>query len=196
MMQTREHNISDEELVEKFKAGDFVAFELLVKRHYQFALNVCNRYLFCEEDAKDAAQEIFIKAYKAIDQFKPEAQFRTWFYRILINHCLNVLRTRKRKRWLATFASLGKSLSDNDTTIFEAENNPERQFEAKEKKIVIRNALLQLKERYRTPLILHRYEGLSYKDIADILNISLAAVESRIFRAKQQLADLLADYLD
>jgi len=185
----------DNELVRQFHTGKSVAFEELVGRYHTFVLNTCFRYLNDENDAKDATQDILVKVYFALNKFKPDAKFSTWLYRIVVNHCLNVLRSRKRKKWLLTFSKYTGEHSENINNIKDTKNNPEQNLESKEQRVAIDRALASLNEGYRTAIILHRYQGLSYKEIAAVMETSVSSVESILFRAKKKLAELLKDYL-
>jgi len=184
-----------DEYIEKITTGDRAAFNKLVKTHQDFVLNTCYRFLGNSDDAMDATQDIFIKIYDALHQYKPEAKLSTWIYRIAVNHCLNVLRSKKRAGWLMSVTSLLKSDKKAMEIVVENEANPEMLMQEKEKQQIIQNALSKLNNEQRTAIILHRYQGLSYKEIAHVMQTSVSSVESRIFRAKQQLAAYLKPFI-
>ncbi len=184
--------MQDDELVLQFQNGDEHAFDLLVKRYEKTVRKGCFRFLNNAEDARDAAQEVFIKIYYGLDQFKPNAKFSTWLYRIMVNHCLNVIRTRKRRSWLAKFSKESDDLEHSLTD----DENPAAKLELSERRAAVQDAIAALDEKLKTAVILHKYQGLSYKEIADVEKISLSAVESRIHRAKKKLAVLLKDYVE
>lgn len=181
--------MQDWTLIENFQSGDEKAFEELVRRYQESTLNACFRFLRNSEDAKDAAQEIFIQVYRALPRLKPQAKFSTLLYRMIINHCLNVQRSRRRKRWLSLFSSQDANLT---ARIADPDGDPDARLEALEKQRNVQRALEALKEDLRNVVVLHRYQGLSYAEIADVLQVSVATVESRLFRAKKQLVKLLA----
>jgi len=185
----------DNELVRQFHSGKSVAFEQLTERYHTYILNTCFSFLHDENDAKDAAQDIFIKVYFALNKFKPDAKFSTWLYRIAVNHCLNVLRSRKRKKWLLVFSKYSGDFNETINNVQDHKNNPEQQFESQEQQEAINRALDSLSESSRTAVILHRYQGLSYKEIAAVMDTSVSSVESILFRAKKKLAGLLKDYM-
>ncbi|MBN2412246.1 sigma-70 family RNA polymerase sigma factor [candidate division KSB1 bacterium] len=187
--------LDDNELVRQYHAGVAMAFEELAERYHTFVLNICFRFLNDENDAKDAAQDIFVKVHFALNKFKPEAQFSTWLYRIAVNHCLNVLRSRKRKKWLLVFSGYSGDNKEYIDNIKDMKNNPEHHFDRKEKQQAINQALASLNDDYRTAVILHRYQGLSYKEISEVMGTSVSSIESKLFRAKKKLAELLKDYL-
>jgi RNA polymerase sigma-70 factor (ECF subfamily) len=187
--------MQDEDLIQKFQEGNEQAFDELVKRYQSMVINTCYRYLDDINDARDVAQNIFIKVYTAGKKFKPEAKFSTWLYRIVINHCLNALRSRKRRRWLKNFSSQKEDQNPAFMQIADEDNNPVKNLEKAERIQAVQRAIDSLSTEQRTAIILHRYQGLSYKEIAEITNISVAAVESRLHRAKLALSHLLADYV-
>ncbi len=187
--------MQDQQLIEKFKAGDEQAFDTLFKKYQMIVLNTCYRLLQDDTDSQDAAQEIFIKVYRALPKFKPDAQFTTWLYRICINHCYNVLRARKRKKLTSIFSKNDQ----NENSLLEKiedTNNPMQDMEKKELKEMVIYAVNQLPKNQRTAVILHRFEGLSYKEIADVMNTTVSSVESRLHRAKLALAKNLSNYIN
>ncbi len=187
--------LDDNELVRQYHSGESVAFEELAMRYHTFVLNTCFRFLNDENDAKDATQDIFVKVHFALNKFKPEAKFSTWVYRIVVNHCLNVLRSRKRRKWLLVFSKYSSDFNENINNIKDFKNNPEQNLENKEQQEAITRALTSLNEGYRTAMILHQYQGFSYKEIAEVMGTSVSSIESILFRAKKKLAGLLKDYL-
>ncbi len=187
--------LDDNELVRQYQAGITMAFEELAERYHPFVLNVCFKFLNDENDAKDAAQDIFVKIHFALNKFKPGARFSTWLYRVVVNHCLNVLRSRKRKKWLLVFSAYWGDHKEFIDNMKDMKNDPEHHFDSKEQQQAVYRALASLNDGYRTVVILHRYQGLSYKEIADVLGTSVSSVESKLFRAKKKLAELLKDYL-
>ncbi len=182
---------SDEELVQRFRSGDESAYVILLQRHQDVIVRVCTRLLQSRADAQDAAQEIALKLFRALSSFQPEARFSTWLYRISINHCLNVLRSRKRKRWLALF---GDDRQGKAEALVDADGDPLHEIEKQERIRQVRRALAGLPDEQRVAVILHRYEGLSYEEIARATHSSVSAVESRLHRAKKNLLASLADY--
>ena len=187
--------LDDRELVRQYHDGETAAYEQLTERYHTFVLNICFSFLNDENDAKDAAQDIFVKLYFGLNKFKPDAKFSTWLYRITVNHCLNVLRSRKRKKWLVLFSKISDDHYEKINNISDYKNNPEQHFEKKERQDAIARALASLNEGYRTAVILHRYQGISYKEIAEVMGTSVSSVESILFRAKKKLAGLLKDYM-
>lgn len=190
-----EKNMQDHEIIRQFQAGDFRAFDLLVQRHQVATVNLCYQFLHDTEDARDVTQEIFIKVYHHLGRFKPDAQFATWLYRITVNSCLNALRSRRRRRWLRPFSSRELRQDTDVANIADPGANPESMLEKSERRAAVEKALDKLPVDQRTAIILHRYQGLSYKEIAAIMNTSIAAVEARIHRARKKLGRLLEKFL-
>lgn len=185
---------TDQELIDRLQQGEERAFDALVRRHEQRIRSLCRSYLHDPADAADAAQETFIRAYRALPGFRPEANFSTWLYRIAVNVSLNVLRGRRRRRWLAPLSSL---LQDEARQAQGANTGatPLQELEATERIRRVRAALDALPEEQRTAVILHRFQGLKYQEIAEVTGSSQAAVEARLHRAKLKLSRLLAEYM-
>ena len=176
----------DWDLLARVAARDRDAFATLVERHHRRLLRVCERLLGNPEDARDAVQEVFLKVLRKAGGFRPNALVSTWLYRIAVNHCLNQLRRRRLVRML----SLSPAAGDEDAMAEPAEERPgaERELAARERWQVTRRAIAGLPPSQRAVLVLARFEGLSYREIADTLGITLGAVESRLVRAMRTLS--------
>jgi RNA polymerase sigma-70 factor (ECF subfamily) len=182
--------MNDEQLVKQFQSGDRQAFDELLLRYQDKVLNTCFRFIAREEDARDATQDIFIKVYHALHSFKPKATFSTWLYRIAVNHSLNIVRSNKRRAWLKSFSM---AADPNELYIIADAKDPHTKMEHDEQAALVQRALKKLNQEQRVAIILHRFEGLSYKEIAEVMNTSVSSVESRLFRARQKLARFLKD---
>lgn len=187
---------SDWELMRLTAGGDMVAFKKLVERHQRAVVNLGYRFLGSREEAEDVAQEVFLRVYNSAKKYKPEALFTTWLFRIATNACLNQLRGRKRFRVVSLEAPSEGSqkepvlnLQASDTT------QPDIHLQQKELKSAIMEAVGSLPPNQRMAVILKRFEGLSYQEIAEVLKVSVSAVESLLFRAKQTLKQRLAQYV-
>jgi RNA polymerase sigma-70 factor, ECF subfamily len=176
----------DWQILEKVAAGDADAFTVLVERHQERILRVCERLLHDREEARDAAQEVFLKAFRRAGSFRPQAQVSTWLYRIAVNHCLNRLRRRRIVR-MVSFGALGGGEGESAWDPPGEEPDPHRQLAARERWRATREALARLPEGQRAVLVLARFEGLSYREIAEALGITVGAVESRLVRAMRTL---------
>lgn len=176
----------DREVLARVAAGDTEAFGLLVERHQERLLRLCDRMLGDAEEARDAAQEVFLKAFRNAGAFRPRGQVYTWLYRIAVNHCLNKLRRRKLVRFLGLEGEAGEEsapgLDPRDPA-----PDPAAALAARRRWRATREAIAALPPSQRAVLVLAKFEGLSYKEIAAVLGITLGAVESRLFRAVRRL---------
>lgn len=176
----------DWELVGRIAAGDRDAFAELVERHHRRLLRVCERLLGDAEDARDAVQEVFLKVMVKAGGFRPKALVSTWLYRVAVNHCLNVLRRRRLRRWVSLSPA-----EDEDAAApldpAEERADPHRELDARRRWSRVQRAITALPPSQRAVLVLARFEELSYKEIAETLGITLGAVESRLFRAMRAL---------
>lgn len=168
--------------LDKARAGDRQAFGHLVEAYQRPVINLTYRMLGNSEEAADAAQEAFLRAYTRLHQYNPDHKFSTWLFSIANHHCIDRLRKRRVTVLPIDESPLAFSL-DSETP------QPEEHLLAKERSIELQALLDQLEPEYRTPLILRYWHECSYQEIADTMEISLAAVKSRLFRARQKLAD-------
>ncbi len=191
----------DDELMERYRAGDEDAFTLLVRRHQQPLINFIARYINDRDGAEDLAQETFIRIFKAARRYKPgQAHFKTWMYHIASNLCKNELRNRgRRNRYRADNVVDGDGDSEQIDLIenapADAASQPEVALERKELHDAIQRAIAELPEQYRMPLILRDLQGLSYDEISDALELRSGTTKSRINRARLMLKDKLKSYV-
>ncbi|HEX3125706.1 MAG TPA: RNA polymerase sigma factor [Thermoanaerobaculia bacterium] len=166
-------------------AGDPDAFASVVESHQERLLRLCERLLGDAEEARDAAQEVFLKAFRKAGELKPQGQVYTWLYRVAINHCFNKLRRRRLVRFLRF-----ESAPEEDAPSFDppdAGADPAASLEARQRWQATRKAIASLPDNQRAVLILARFEGLSYRQIAEVLGITEGAVESRLVRAMRRI---------
>lgn len=169
-----------------FQKGDEGAFEELVRRHSRGVLNLVCRYLGDAAAAEDAAQEVFVKVYRARKRYRPQARFSTWLYRIAVNHCLNEIRARRTQPEGAPPA---------DDLLQERKGAPvDDRLRREDLRRDVKEAIDSLPEHQRMAVILSRYHEMSYAEIAGAMNLSLEAVKSVLFRAKENLRLRLARY--
>ena len=174
------------QVLARVSAGDTGAFAWLVETHQERLLRLCERLLGDVEEARDAAQEVFLKAFRKAGEVRPQGQVYTWLYRIAVNHCLNKLRRRKLVRFLR-WDSPGEH---EDAPSFDPPDrapDPVAALEARRRWQATRRAIERLPPNQRAVLILARFEGLSYRQIAEALGITEGAVESRLFRALRRI---------
>jgi RNA polymerase sigma-70 factor (ECF subfamily) len=186
--------VSSEGLMTRIAKGDADALEILVNRHQTSVLNLIYRFIGDRTQAKDLAQEVFIRVWQAAKTYRPEAKFTTWIYRIATNVCFNELKSARRKKWFQ-FLRFGDQHEETiEDTYIDGSPSPEDLLLAKERTRQISDALYSLPDNQRMALILRRYDDLSYEEIARILNCSISAVESLLVRAKRTLQEKLKNY--
>jgi RNA polymerase sigma-70 factor, ECF subfamily len=173
---------NDSDLIERFKKGDLSAFEALVRKYQDRVYNLCRYMLKDREDAQDAAQDVFLKAYGGLKHFRPESSLYTWIYRIAVTTCLDYRRKSRREAFRSE--PLTEDLPSN-------ERYPEQLYESGEIPDSIQLALQKLPEKLRAAIVLREIEELSYEEIAEVLHTSAGTVKSRISRAREELRHLL-----
>ncbi len=179
--------LTDEQLVIQIGLGKMQALAQLVKRHQQQALSLAFRSLHDWHMAEDVVQEAFLRVNRAAPKYRPDAKFSTWFYRIVVNLCMDELRKHQRRAKMSTEANVKVS---------PAMDSPLHQQEVVELQQAVHHALNQLNDRERMAVILHRFEGQSHSQIADITEASTSAVESLLVRAYRKLRQELASFSD
>lgn len=168
----------DELIVEACLSGERKAFEVLVERYERKLYNAAYRVLGDADDAMEATQSAFVKAYERLGTFDTSHRFFPWMYRILINESLNIVSRRKR-------------FEELDSRVPASGRSPDEKYGDEEMARHLQAAVRQLKPGYRVVVALRHYQGFSYREIAEILHIPEKTVKSRLFTARQQLRDLL-----
>ena len=174
----------DGELVERWRAGDEVAFETLVRRHERRVFGLALRMLGSREEAEDVAQEVFLNLHRSGHRFRQEARFSTFVYRVAVNAALNRRRALGRRR--ARLEGLTQRQAGGDDLPY-APPDPENSILGSELRARLQREILELADALRTPLVLHDIEGLPYAEIASILEVAEGTVKSRIHRARRAL---------
>jgi RNA polymerase sigma-70 factor (ECF subfamily) len=185
-------------LIAQLRARDINAFEELVAHFERPVYSLCYRLLGDAEEARDAAQETFLKVYRGINSFRGESGLKTWIYRIAINQAMNQQRWWRRRHRDET-VSLDLSRNESETTLGNLlpgrDASPEAQAIASQRERRIMDALGDLRQEYRVALILREIEELSYEEIAETLAISIGTVKSRIARGREELRRRLRDLI-
>lgn len=178
------------ELIQQLRDGDELAFKSLVGAYQDMVYNTALGIVQNAEDAEDVAQEVFIQVYRSIDQFKGDARLSTWIYRITTTKALDHIRSRRRKKRFAFITSL---FGPNDELVHEPVDfqHPGVSLDRKEQAAMLFRMINQLPDNQKVAFTLHKTEGLSYQEIADIMQLSVSAIESLLFRARQNLRKLL-----
>lgn len=183
---------TDEKLIEQSREGSQEAFSLLVRRHESAVYSICYRTLGHAGEAEDLAQEAFLRLYRNLDKFRPGARLRPWLHKITVNACLDALRKRKDPMLSLDEICEGQS----EPPIPHRGTLPEEACLGREAQMAVHQALLQLPGEYRIALVLRYLEELSYQEVADALGVPLSTVETRIFRAKKMLGQVLTSPAD
>ncbi len=193
--QIRNNAELDKELVERVQQGDRAAFDLLVIKYQHKIVQLVNRFVKDPSEAQDVAQEAFIKAYRALANFRGDSAFYTWLYRIAINTAKNYLVSRSRR------------YSDYEVDVQDAEqvenapqlkgmDTPDNVLMNEQIVEAIKTAIEKLPEEMRTAIMLREFEGMSYEEIAQAMDCPVGTVRSRIFRAREAIDKKLTPLLD
>ncbi len=186
----------DRQLVERAQRGDKHAFELLVTKYQRKLARLLSRFIRDPAEVEDVAQEAFIKAYRALPTFRGDSAFYTWLYRIGINTAKNYLVAIGRRAPTATGYEAQEAEGFDDGDQLRDINTPESMLMSRQVAQTVTDAMEELPEDLRTAITLREIEGLSYEDIASIMNCPIGTVRSRIFRAREAIAARLRPLLD
>ncbi len=178
----------DQQLVERAQRGDKHAFELLVGKYQRRLGRLISRFVRDTAEVEDVTQEAFIKAYRALPSFRGDSAFYTWLYRIGINTAKNYLVSLGRRAPTTTQYDAEESEDFESSDLLHDLNTPEQELMSKEVAGVVNSTLQKLPDDLRTALTLREIEGLSYEEIAEIMNCPIGTVRSRIFRARETVA--------
>lgn len=178
--------MSEQELISQLRMGEESAFKELVSLFQGKVFNTAIGFLQSQQDAEDLSQEVFIQVYHSINGFRENASLSTWIYRITVTKCLDHIRNKKRKK---RFAFISNLFTDNNQPLHETPdfNHPGVQFDRKEDAAMLFRLIDDLPETQKTAFILNKVDGLSYREIAAIMNSSESAIDSLLQRAKQSL---------
>jgi RNA polymerase sigma-70 factor (ECF subfamily) len=186
-------------LVERTRRGDRQAFRLLVQRYERKVYALAYGMLKNPEDAKDASQESFAKAYRSLEHFKGDASFYTWIYRICSNICIDAIRRRGGGR--GDMVEFDESVENDSTAAHSVSlssqlgQNPQKAALRRELAEKIQEALAQLPEKHRAILLLREVDGMSYEDLSRTLEVPKGTVMSRLFHARSKVQKILSEYL-
>lgn len=181
---------TDQQIVEKVQRGDKNAFGLLVVKYQHKVGHLVSRYVKNSGDVADVTQEAFIKAYRALPNFRGESAFYTWLYRIAVNSAKNYLVSQGRKPPASDVDAQEADYYDGSDALKE-QNCPERSLMSDELEKILFDALEKLPEDLRMAITLREIEGLSYEDIANVMDCPVGTVRSRIFRAREAIDKVL-----
>ncbi len=177
--------MNEKELIKNIKSGNETAFKELVDKYQEIVLNTCYKFTGNKADAEDITQEVFISAFTSVHKFNEKSKISTWLYRIAVNKSLNHIRDNKKRK---IFKSIDNFFGKDEKKELQIAYNPEDDRNTseieKERLKILNTAINSLPERQKTAFILSKYENLSYKQISEIMNLSLSSTEGLIHRAK------------
>ena len=185
-MTEQKTELTDQQLVVRVQKGDKRAFDLLVLK-YQYKVHaIVARFIRDSEEVRDVVQEAFIKAYRALPKFRGDSQFYTWLYRIAVNTAKNYLVARSR-RPPSSDVDLDDAEYYSGSDQLKDHSSPENQLFRDQLEVAINQAIVELPEDLRTAVTLREYEGLSYEDIAAVMDCPVGTIRSRIFRGREAI---------
>ena len=186
--------MDESELLRGIQQGDRKAFQQLVETYQRMVVNTCFGIVHNTADAEDLAQDVFLEVFRTVENFRGDSKISTWLYRIATNRSLNHVRNKNRKGF---FQSLEETFTGGRNRTSEISENrsdqPDHNITDSQRKDFLHKAINQLPEKQRIAFTLNKYEELPYQQIAEIMEISLASVESLIHRAKKNLQEQLLD---
>ncbi len=189
--------MTDQELIQQVtENNDHSAFAMLVDRYQKLVVNTCRGFVNSHADAEDLAQDVFIELFESLPDFRHESKLSTWIYRITVNKSLNFVRKRKKETFFDSITSFfGSSEGKNgNSTVDFSSNEADSDIKSKELRVELKRAINALPENQKIAFILNKYQDLSYKEVAEVMDISLSSVESLLFRAKGNLQKSLSNF--
>jgi len=185
----------DLQLVERVRAGDQRAYGLLVEKYHRKLMRLLSRMVRNSDEIEDIAQETFIKAYRALPQFRGDAAFYTWLYRIAVNTAKNHLMARGRELPTVSDQAMNDEDEPDERLVAQNISTPESELLSKQVAYAVDEAVSALPEELRQAITLREIEGMSYEEIADTMACPIGTVRSRIFRAREAIAAKLRPIL-
>ncbi len=180
----------DAQLMVRVRDGDADSFEILLDRHRRPVVNYLYRMVRNQAVAEELAQEVFLRVYRARNRYEPTAKFTTWLYRITTRLALNSLRDGRREKWQQ---SLDAAKEDRQALeVADLRRNREQELVEDTRLQEVRHAIASLPEKQRAAVLMHKYQELDYSQIANVLDCSVSAVKSLLFRAYETLRERLA----
>ena len=188
-------NITDKEIIERVKNGDKNAYDLIVVKYHQRLINLLSRFVKIHSDALDVSQETFIKAYRALPNFRGESAFYTWLYRIAVNTAKNHLTVQSRKITKSDYDVTDIEQIEGNMSLTE-QTTPESLLHKDELQETVLKTIENLPEDLKSAIMLREIEGLSYEEIAGVMDCPVGTVRSRIFRAREMIDSKIKPLLE
>ena len=187
---------ADLDLVRRTQKGDCEAFNLLVQKYQPKVRRLIGRFVADAAEVEDLSQDAFIKAYRAINQFRGDSAFYTWLYKIAVNTAKNYLLTKRKKRLSDSPVDFEAAERDQNAVFLTDNQSPEALLFSKEIAETVQKALANLSAELRAAIELREFEGLAYEEIAEKMQVPVGTVRSRLFRAREAIAAQLKNLLD
>jgi RNA polymerase sigma-70 factor (ECF subfamily) len=180
--------MNEAEIINKLKQGNELAFKELVENYRQMVVNTCFGLLHNTDDAEDVAQDVFIEVFRSVVNFRADSKISTWLYRIAVNRSLNFIRDNRKRKWFQSFSEVVESKKEmlNELS-HQSADDPASELENNQRALILHEAIDSLPENQRVAFALNKYEDLAYKEISEVMNLSVSSVESLIHRAKKNL---------
>lgn len=182
---------TDGQLLKRAQQGDSRAFDMLVLRHQHRIMAVVSRFIADRDEVLDVTQDAFVRAWRALPKFRGDSQFYTWMYRIAVNTAKNHLVARKR-RPPGSDIDIDEAVTFDETDGLRDIENPENALSGEQMAEAVHQAMMALPEDLRTAVTLREFDGLSYEEIAEVMDSPVGTVRSRIFRAREHIAKGIA----
>jgi len=180
--------MTETEIIQKLQEGNEAAFKELVDNYQKMVVNTCFGILHNHFDSEDVAQDVFIEVYRSVKNFRADAKISSWLYRIAVNRSLNFIRNNKKNKRLQSFEDATKTQNTPIENMISAKNEgADFSLENEQRTNMLYMAVDSLPENQRVAFTLNKYEDLSYKEISDVMDLSVSSVESLIHRAKKNL---------
>lgn len=180
--------MTESEIILKLQEGSETAFKELVGKYQKMVVNTCFGILHNLHDAEDVAQDVFIEVFRSVQNFRSDAKISTWLYRIAVNRSLNFIRDNKKRKWFQSFEDAVKTKNAQPENFISGKNeDADFNLENNQRANMLYSAIDALPENQRVAFTLNKYEDLSYKEISDVMDLSVSSVESLIHRAKKNL---------
>jgi RNA polymerase sigma-70 factor, ECF subfamily len=188
--------MSETEQIKKLKSGDETSFREIVLQNQSIVLNTCFRFVNNREDAEDIAQEVFVEVYHSLSSFRGDAKLSTWIYRIAVTKSLDFVRKKKRKKRFGQIKQIFGVKEEVENVPANGNSNPQQKIETEERAQVLKITVDSLAENQKIAITLSKYEGLSYKEISEVMGTTVSAVESLIHRGMKNLKKKLSTYYE
>jgi len=186
--------MDEAQLIKGIQQADRKSFQILVETYQRMVVNTCLAIVHNKADAEDLAQDVFLEIFRTAENFRGDAKLSTWLYRIATNRSLNLIRNNKRKRFFQSIEETFTGGRNRNSEISENRGDqPDQNIADQQRADLLHRAIDRLPEKQRIAFTLNKYEELPYQQIAEIMEISLASVESLIHRAKKNLQEQLLD---